>query len=374
MNSCSSAKKTTTRPASSARGLAAGTASSARYPAASAWSRQGCSKRSSRVMSGEANGRPSCAAARRQSAEAGNLSSSAAASTGGRPVAAVSSSVPPRGISTAEKAPPRAFVRSLREPLESVRERQRLTEVRGNAKERALLVHPLLVLAEQLRHAHRQSDLTGHGLGQCDLLVAPSSGRVAVEGEHADQLVEDHDRNGENGARAETHQRVASSERGIVQLRRGLDILDRQGLAALYREIRNRKAPPGIDRFQSTLLPLRRGDVAVRAQADQAAVDRKRTTGLLHGDPQQLVDVELRANACRDPGDEAFSLERLRQTGCRHEIVAVRVDGARLRVMSAGRPAALRARTAGTPTKTTRPSVSQIPPGGTSRSTARTIP
>ena len=152
-------------------------------------------------------------------------------------------------------------------------------------------------------------------------------GVVAVEGEHADQLVEDHDRNGENGARAETHQRVASSKRGIVQLRRGLDILDRQGLAALYREIRNRKTPPGSDRFQSTLLPLRRGDIAVRAQADQAAVDRQRTTGLLHGDPQQLVDVELRTNACRDPGDEAFSLERLRETGCRPEIVAL-VDGA----------------------------------------------
>ena len=138
-----------------------------------------------------------------------------------------------------------------------------------------------------------------------------------MEGEHPDQFVEDHDRNGEDRAGAETQQRGGTSERKVVELRRRLDILDRQGLAASDREVRDREVSAGGDGLQSRLLPLRRGDVAVRAKTDQAAVRRERLAGFFDRDPQQLVDVQLRPNASRDSRNEALSVEGLRQTRSR---------------------------------------------------------
>ena len=169
----------------------------------------------------------------------------------------------------------------------------------------------LLVLAEQLRHPNGQSDLAGHGLGQRNLLFAPSSGCVAVEREDSDQ------RNGKNGARAEAQKHVTTSERSILELRRRPDILDRHGPAALHREVRNGQTPPGLHRRQAGALPLRSRNLTVRAEPDQASVDAQGKAGLLHCHAQQLVDVQLGANACRDPGDEALAIERLGQTGRR---------------------------------------------------------
>ncbi len=214
-----------------------------------------------------------------------------------------------------------SFVGGLCERLERVRKRERLTEQRGDPKERLLPVDPLLVLAEQLRHSHRQSDLPGHRLGQRDLFVAPGPRGVAVQSEDSDQLVEDHDRNGKDRTRAEAEHRVAAAERNIVELRRRLDILERDGLAPRHREVRDGKVSSGLDRSQSRPLPLRGRNLTLSAEADQTPVDAQRVAGLLHRDAQQLVDVELRANAGRDSRDEALAFERLGQIGRRSRTI-----------------------------------------------------
>ena len=171
--------------------------------------------------------------------------------------------------------PPERLVRGFRERFVGVPERERLGKMCGDPEERSLFGHPLFVLAQQLRNAHGQSDLTGYGLGQRDLVVAPSARRRTVEGEHPDQFVEDHDRDGEDRTGAETQQRFTALEQNVLELRRRLDILDRQGLAAFHRKVRNGETPRGLDRLQTGLLPLHGRDVAVRAEPDQAAVHRR---------------------------------------------------------------------------------------------------
>ena len=212
---------------------------------------------------------------------------------------------------------PECFVRGLGKCLERVRKRERLAEQRGDPKERSLLRDPLLVLAKQLGHPHRESDFAGDGLGQRDLLVVPGSGAVAVERQHSDQLVENDNRNCENRARAQAQQSVASCERRILEGRLRLDILDDHGLSTLDGEVRDGQAPSDADRFQAGPLPLRGRNLAVRAEPDQTAVHRQREARFLDGHAQQLVDVQRGTNARGDPRDETLALERFGQTGGR---------------------------------------------------------
>ena len=122
-------------------------------------------------------------------------------------------------------------------------------------------------------------------------------------------------------ARTAREPRLSSVSRPPSEASSSSGAVSTSSIAKVWRRFTARfetgETPPGLDWLQAGLLPLRRRDVAVRAETDQAAVHRERAAGLLDGDPQQLVDVQLRANASRDPGNEPFPVERLRQAGSR---------------------------------------------------------
>src|SRR2546426_9928093 len=71
--------------------------------------------------------------------------------------------------------------------------------------------------------------------------------------------------------------------------------------------------PAALDRQEARSLPLRCRNAPHSAQSNEAATDAERGSRLPGGDPKQLVDVELRSDARREPSDEPLALERIRE-------------------------------------------------------------
>jgi hypothetical protein len=142
-----------------------------------------------------------------------------------------------------------------------------------------------------------------------------------VEREHAEQLAEDDDRHREHRARAEGAQRLDSAERRVIELGRCLDVPNHERLALPAGEVGDRQRAARRHGLELRHVPLRCELVLRRAVANEAPVDADCLARLLDGDREHLVDVQLGAHLPRDPGDDALSLERLRQ--CRGRAGAV---------------------------------------------------
>ncbi len=133
-----------------------------------------------------------------------------------------------------------------------------------------------------------------------------------MEGEPADDPVEDHDRRREDGPAPEVHEHVPPPERGVVEVGRRRDVLEGDRPTPAKRQVRDGKAR-GIDvhGFDAGRRPLRQHGhlLPLLAESHERTGDAERTAGLAHRDVQHVVEVELGANLAADLGDEALALE-----------------------------------------------------------------
>ena len=145
----------------------------------------------------------------------------------------------------------------VHESLDDRLEAQVAREHLRRLEERGLLGEAPLVLPQQLRHVHGETDLACDGFRKRDLSGAPSADFGPVKPEHADHPVEHQDRRGERGAGAEGDERVAVSEGGVVELRRRLHVCDGHCAPLPRRQIRHGEPlgrPP--DRLDALCIPL----------------------------------------------------------------------------------------------------------------------
>ena len=177
----------------------------------------------------------------------------------------------------------------LRDLLDQSRQNGRKLEVArqclGGAQKGALLGDSSFVLSQEPGHVNRKPDLARDGFRQRDLFRSPSSRHRAMQGEYTDQAVEDEDRNGEHGPGIQLEQRLATTERRVVELGRSLNVPECDGLAAAHREVRSRQSAGPFDRPQGGRVPLVSDrDILRRTEPDETAVDTERDAGLLHRD------------------------------------------------------------------------------------------
>ena len=177
----------------------------------------------------------------------------------------------------------------------------------------ALAVDPLSFLSEQSGRVNREPSLPGNGLGKRDLALGPAADLGAVEGKHADHVVEDEDWRGEHGLRSELDQRFPAAKAGVVKLDSRLDVGDRDRAPLSRREVRRRQArrrtadgivtggrPLGVDLHLAAGL----------GEANEAPGDLERPSGFSHRNCQHIVEVELGADLARDRGNKTLALER----------------------------------------------------------------
>ncbi len=200
------------------------------------------------------------------------------------------------------------------EPLEHGLEPQLARDDLGGGEQCRLLLESLLVLLEELRRVKRDPDLAGHGLGQRDLCFGPWTRLGSVQPEDADHPVEDEDRSREHGERVEVEHALDPSELGVLQggLRAHVADGDRSPLAG--REIRDRKPiVVSADRNEALRVPLgANGHRPTRlAEPQEAALGAHGLAGLLDGDPQDRLQIELGSNLASDRRHQALPLERL---------------------------------------------------------------
>ncbi len=183
----------------------------------------------------------------------------------------------------------------------------------GGVEERALPREPLPVLAQETGDVDSYGNLAGDGLGERDLVVRPRPRLAAMEREDADQLVEDDDRRREDGTAAEPTHRVTAPERPVVELRRSVDVVDRDRPPLAGGEVRDQEGRRLDDRLQARRGPLR-GELLVVREPDETPVDRERPPGLLDRDAQETLGVELRAHLRGDARHQPLARERVAQS------------------------------------------------------------
>ena len=159
-----------------------------------------------------------------------------------------------------------------------------------------------------------EAELPRNRLGERDLSREPARGLGPVQAEHADDPVEDDDRGGDDAARPEVEERLATAEARVLELRCRLDVghVHRPPVAGGEVEARE----PGrhvAHRPDSGRVPLgqdghRLADLAEPDERARDVADRPRR--LLDGDAERRVDVELGADAPADLGDQALAPER----------------------------------------------------------------
>ena len=167
---------------------------------------------------------------------------------------------------------------------------------------------------EQLRRVKRDRDLAGHGLGQRDLCFGPRTRLGSVQPEDADHPVEDEDRSREHRERVEVEHALDPSELGVFQGGLRADVADGHRSPFAGREIRDRKPIVGsADRNEALRVPLgaNRHRPARLAEPQEAALDAHGLAGLLDGDPQDGLQIELGSNLASDRRHQALPLERL---------------------------------------------------------------
>ena len=137
-----------------------------------------------------------------------------------------------------------------------------------------------------------------------------------MEREHTEKVVEHEDGHAQHRARLELPEGLEPSEGRVLELRRVLDVLDRDGRARPRRQIGDGQCRPRPNGLQAGDMPLG-CDVPSVSEPDQAAVDFERRAGLADGDVEELVDLELGADARGDVGDETLPLQRVGERDAR---------------------------------------------------------
>jgi hypothetical protein len=160
-----------------------------------------------------------------------------------------------------------------------------------------------------------EAELAGDGLGQGDLACLPGPDLAPVQAEHADHAVEDEDRRGDGGERSQGEEGVGAPERGILaELAVRLDICDGHGAAVAGGEVHGRQVRSLVaHRLDPGRVPLcehghRLPALAESDEAPRHAADH--LGGLLDGDLEDGVEVELGAHAAPDLRDQPLALER----------------------------------------------------------------
>jgi hypothetical protein len=132
-----------------------------------------------------------------------------------------------------------------------------------------------------------------------------------MEPQNAEQLVEDDDRDGESGSRAERQQGFTAAERGVVELGGDRHVLDYDGLPTAQGEVRDGELVRTLERRKALVMPLGLRHSGCSGEPDETALDAKDPCRLFDRHAQKLVEVELRSHSCGQPSDEAFALERI---------------------------------------------------------------
>ena len=180
-------------------------------------------------------------------------------------------------------------------------------------EERLLLGEPAVALAEQPARVDGDRGLQGDGLGERDLGARPASRFGAVQTEHPDHSIERDDRCRQDGTDAPVDQLAHVAQRRVVQLRSLEHVADRNRAAVAGRQVGHGQAARVAEWVDTPGCPLRqhRRRLAGLAEADEAALDVRRLSGLLDRDLQELVEIAARADGARDPGDQALAFERV---------------------------------------------------------------
>ena len=206
------------------------------------------------------------------------------------------------------------------EPLQHGLQPQLAGDDLGRLQQGLLLFEPLRVLLQQARRVHGEPDLAGDCLRQSDLGVGPGRGLRAVEPEDPDHAIEHADRRGENRCGAEVGQGLPLAERWVVECRIGSDVPARDRAPFASREVGDGKPPGrGSDRNEAVGIPLRadRERVLGADEPDEAPRDPGSLARLLDGDPEDGLEVVLRAHLPADRSHEPLSLERVLECGRR---------------------------------------------------------
>ncbi len=202
----------------------------------------------------------------------------------------------------------------LHQPVDDRLEVQVARQHLGRLDQRLLLPEALLVLAEQPGGMDGEAELAGDGLGERDLACLPGPDLAPVQAEHPDHAVEDEDRRGDGGKRTQGEEGVRASERGILaELAVRLDVRDGHGAAVARGKVHGRQVRSLVaHRLDSRRVPFcehghRLPALAEPDEATRDAADRLR--GLLDGDLEDGVEVELGADATADLRDQPLALE-----------------------------------------------------------------
>ena len=188
--------------------------------------------------------------------------------------------------------------------------RQRL----AGLEQRLLLGEPAIALAEQPARVDGDRGLQRDGLCERDLGPCPASRLRPVQAQHPDHPVERDDRGCQHGADAAICQLADVAEGRVVQLGGLKHVAHGDGSALAHREVHRGQPARVAERWDSGCRPLRkhRRRLARFAEADEAALDVGRVGRLLDCDLEQLVEVAARPDGTRDPCDQAFPLECVR--------------------------------------------------------------
>ena len=198
------------------------------------------------------------------------------------------------------------FLRRPGERVQRCAQGDGLDQERRDPVEGAFARELLRVLGEELRRVQRDAELAGGGFDERDLPVLPAARRVPVGGEDSDHLLVGDERHRECGARAELQQRLPAAERGIVELRCGCDVGDRDRPPFADGEVRDGQARrPAADRLLLRPAPLAGEDQLPlgTAETDEAAVGLEHLPDRLDPFAHDLVDVAVRPHTGREPRD-----------------------------------------------------------------------
>ena len=188
--------------------------------------------------------------------------------------------------------------------------RQRLARL----EQRLLLGEPAIALAEQPARIDGDRGLQRDRLGERDLGSCPASRLRPVQAQHPDHPIERDDRGRQHGADAAIRQLADVAEGRVVQLGSLKHVADRDRAALARRQVHRGQAARVAESGDARRRPLRkhRRRLAGLAEADEAALDVRRLRRLLDCDLEQLVEIAARPDSTRDPRDQTFPLECVR--------------------------------------------------------------
>ena len=199
------------------------------------------------------------------------------------------------------------------EPLEHRLDLELAAQDLRGAQQRRLLPETLAVLGEESGEPDREPGLGGDRLDEEHGVPAPGARRVAMRREHADRAIPHDDRRRDDGACAERTQLVEPSEGVVLELRGLVEIRDDDGGTGPRRQIRDgQPACPVAERPRAGGVPLRkqRQRAVGVAEPYEAARRAERAPRFLDGRGERGVEIELGAQAPRDPREQPLARKR----------------------------------------------------------------